>query len=87
MFQIVRPTAEKGRSFQLTLVLLLLIGDGLGCKSASLAPSGPLRHSEHHMVNAYCMSSLNIVFFRIIWLKPIYHFVNAHLKKKKNIST
>lgn len=56
MFQIVTPTGGKGRLIQWTLVLLLLIGEGSGCKSASLAPSGPFRHSEGHMVNACCMS-------------------------------
>ena len=51
MFQIVTPTGGNSRIFQLTLVLLLLMGEGSGCKSASLAPSGPLRYSEDHKVN------------------------------------
>ena len=56
MFQMAKFTGENGQLFRLTIVLSLLIGEGSGCKSAFLAPSGPLRHSEHHMVNSCCMN-------------------------------
>ena len=56
MFQIATFTGEDGRLFRLTIVLSLLIGEGLGCKSASLAPSGPLRNSKDNMVSEFCIT-------------------------------
>ena len=42
---------NKQRILHLTLVFFLLIGDGSGCKSASLGQSIDLSHSENQMVN------------------------------------
>ena len=66
MFQMATFTAADGRLFRLTIVLSLLIGEGSGCKSASLAPSGPLRNSKDHMVSEFCITYYNSVFFRIM---------------------
>ena len=83
IFQMATFTGENGRLFRLTIVLSLLIGEGSGCKSAFLAPSGPLRPSKDHMVNEFCITYWKIVFFGIKFA-ILYRLI---LNRKNNIST
>ena len=74
MFHASSLISRKNRLFRLTFVLLVLIGEGSSCKSASLQPSGPLTRPGHHRVNLDCINRLYFSFNRYA------HFIlEAHL--------